>query len=318
MQQQHAVMHDTYKVCAHVGDDAHGAIFPAHAMHAIMYHQPPLIMMQLCVRVGEVLAPLVSSLPLELRPKMEQFLSKCFEVFDDLDCSLLEMNPFTLDSSGQPFPLDIRMELDDTAAFRNAGKWGPDIEFPLPFGRTLTGAEEFIHGLDESTGASLKFTVLNPKGRVWLMVAGGGASVIYADTVGDLGFAQELGNYGEYSGAPNTAETYAYAKTVLECATGNPDGRGRALLIGGGIANFTDVAATFKGIISAIRENADAIKASNMRLYVRRGGPNYQQGLAAMKEMGADLGIPVEVYGPESSMTGICKAAIEYVQSSDN
>lgn len=60
-----------------------------------------------------------------------------------------------------------------------------------------------------------------------------------ADTVGDLGFAQELGNYGEYSGAPNTSETYAYAKTVLECATANPDGRGRALLVGGGIANFT-------------------------------------------------------------------------------
>lgn len=60
-----------------------------------------------------------------------------------------------------------------------------------------------------------------------------------ADTVGDLGYAQELGNYGEYSGAPNTAETYLYAKTVLECVTANPDGRGRALLIGGGIANFT-------------------------------------------------------------------------------
>ncbi len=27
------------------------------------------------------------------------------------------------------------------------------------------------------------------------MVAGGGASVIYADTVGDLGYAHELGNY---------------------------------------------------------------------------------------------------------------------------
>lgn len=33
------------------------------------------------------------------------------------------------------------------------------------------------------TSASLKFTVLNPKGRIWTMVAGGGASVIYADTV---------------------------------------------------------------------------------------------------------------------------------------
>ena len=54
------------------------------------------------------------------------------------------------------------------------------------------------------TGASLKLSILNPKGRVWTMVAGGGASVIYADTVGDLGYAEELGNYAEYSGAPNT------------------------------------------------------------------------------------------------------------------
>lgn len=36
------------------------------------------------------------------------------------------------------------------------------------------------------------------------MVAGGGASVIYTDTVADLGYSAELGNYGEYSGAPNT------------------------------------------------------------------------------------------------------------------
>lgn len=66
-----------------------------------------------------------------------------------------------------------------------------------------------------------------------------GALLLPTDTVGDLGYAQELGNYGEYSGAPNTVETYQYAKTVLECVTANPDGRGRALLIGGGIANFT-------------------------------------------------------------------------------
>lgn len=37
------------------------------------------------------------------------------------------------------------------------------------------------------------------------MVAGGGASVIYTDTVADLGYSSELGNYGEYSGAPNTS-----------------------------------------------------------------------------------------------------------------
>lgn len=32
------------------------------------------------------------------------------------------------------------------------------------------------------------------------MVAGGGASVIYSDTICDLGGAGELANYGEYSG----------------------------------------------------------------------------------------------------------------------
>ena len=44
-------------------------------------------------------------------------------------------------------------------------------------------------------------------------------------------------------------ETYMYARTLLDCATANADGRARALVVGGGIANFTDVAATFKGII---------------------------------------------------------------------
>jgi hypothetical protein len=33
------------------------------------------------------------------------------------------------------------------------------------------------------TSASLKLAILNPKARIWTMVAGGGASVIYADTV---------------------------------------------------------------------------------------------------------------------------------------
>ncbi|KAL4438042.1 hypothetical protein ABPG77_004263 [Micractinium sp. CCAP 211/92] len=177
--------------------------------------------------------------------------------------------------------------------------------------------ESAVQGLDEATGASLKLSILNPKGRIWTMVAGGGASVIYADTVGDLGYAHELGNYAEYSGGPSTAETHAYARTLLDAATANPDGRGRALIVGGGIANFTNVAATFKGIIQAFRERAAAIKASKMKIFVRRGGPNYKAGLDMMRALGAELGVPIEVYGPEASMTGICQHAIDYISSFD-
>jgi succinyl-CoA synthetase beta subunit len=50
------------------------------------------------------------------------------------------------------------------------------------------------------------------------MVAGGGASVVYSDAIAAHGYAHELANYGEYSGAPTEGQTYEYAKTISECA----------------------------------------------------------------------------------------------------
>ncbi|KAF5203181.1 Atp-citrate synthase [Thalictrum thalictroides] len=260
---------------------------------------------------SETCAPLVATLPLEIKDTIEEFINVVYAIFLDLDFTFLEMNPFTL-VDGKPYPLDMRVELDDTASFKNFKKWG-GIKFPMPFGKVMSPTESFIHGLDEKTSASLKFTVLNPKGRIWTMVAGGGASVIYADTVGDLGYASELGNYAEYSGAPNEEEVLQYARVVIDCATADPDGRRRALVIGGGIANFTDVAATFSGIIRALREKESKLKAARMHIYVRRGGPNYERGLAKMRILGEEIGIPLEVYGPEATMTGICKQAIDCI-----
>lgn len=66
-----------------------------------------------------------------------------------------------------------------------------------------------------------------------------------------------------------------------------------------------------------MREKADAIKAARMRIFVRRGGPNYQTGLALMRALGAETGIEIEVYGPDCSMTGICQRAIEYIRELD-
>ena len=81
----------------------------------------------------------------------------------------------------------------------------------------MTKEEAYIQKLDGSTGASLKLTVLRPVGRVWTMVAGGGASVVYSDAIAAHGFAHELANYGEYSGAPSEGQTYEYAKTIRAC-----------------------------------------------------------------------------------------------------
>ena len=45
-------------------------------------------------------------------------------------------------------------------------------------------------------------------------MAGGGASVVYSDAIAAHGFADELANYGEYSGAPTEGQTYEYSKTI--------------------------------------------------------------------------------------------------------
>ncbi|QQP51849.1 ATP-citrate synthase, partial [Caligus rogercresseyi] len=161
----------------------------------------------------------------------------------------------------------------------------------------------FIADIDAKTGASLKLTILNPKGRIWTMVAGGGASVIYADTVSAYGGASELANYGEYSGAPSEQQTYDYAKTILSLMTKEQHDNGKVLIIGGGIANFTNVAATFKGIVRAIEEYQNKLKEFNITIFVRRAGPNYQEGLRVMREVGKNLEIPIHSNAEKSTTT---------------
>jgi ATP-citrate lyase beta-subunit len=253
------------------------------------------------------------NLPADLEDKetVEAFVKALYKFFCDYHYTYLEINPFALEK-GKVVPLDTVARVDDYAAFSCAEKWGK-IEFPKAFGMTMTPEERRIEEIDDRTGASLKLIILNPEGRVWNLVAGGGASVIYADTVVDLGLAKELANYGEYSGDPSTEDTYEYTKVILDMMTRkkDPQGRPKFLLVGGGIANFTDVAETFKGIIKAIEEYKEKLKAVNAKIYVRRGGPNYEAGLAAFRRLGEKLGVPIQVFGPETHMSKIVRMVLE-------
>ncbi len=272
-------------------------------------------------KVAEIKVPILggiekadfSKLASEIGKRGDQvlpFIKKLYNFYAENGFSYLEINPFTFDSQGKLVALDMVAKVDDTANFDCRNTWGK-LEFPKPFGASSTKEEEFVHHLDEQSGASLKLTILNPEGRVWTMVAGGGASVIYSDTVCDLGFAKELANYGEYSGDPSRDLTYQYAKTILELMTRKKNPNGKFLIIGGGIANFTDVAATFTGIIQALTEYKEKLIENNVKIYVRRGGPNFQEGLAKMRKLGETLGVPIEVYGPETHMTKIVSLALK-------
>jgi ATP citrate (pro-S)-lyase len=286
--------------------------------------------------IATIKETLLKDVPEFKRDVLVDFITRLYAVYVDLHFTYLEINPLVVTDpvegqTPQVMYLDLAAKLDQTAEFEAGPKWavarspqntgvvtseqhvdqGPPMVFPAPFGRELTKEEAYIQELDGKTGASLKLTVLNREGRVWTMVAGGGASVVYSDAIAALGFANELANYGEYSGAPTETQTYEYAKTILDLMTrGDVNAEGKILFIGGGIANFTNVATTFKGIIRALTEFKQALINHKVRIFIRRGGPNYQEGLRAMRQLGDTLGVEIQVFGPETHITEIVPLAL--------
>ncbi len=263
----------------------------------------------------EIATGIRASIPKDVAEKDKEafadFAIGFFKAYRELNFAYLEINPFVMQGSKIEL-LDMVAKLDDTAGFMMREQWG-DVEYPTSFGMEEKSPEVLaIEDADSKSGASLKLTILKPEARIWTMVAGGGASVVYADTIADLAGIEDLANYGEYSGGPTTSETKFYAETILDLMTRSKDAKGRdkVLIIGGAIANFTDVAKTFTGIIQAFENYADKMKAVGIKIYVRRGGPNYEKGLKDIKEAADRLGLYIEVYGPETHVTDIVRMAL--------
>ncbi len=264
----------------------------------------------------EIAEKIKANIPADVKDEDKENFAKFaigfFKAYRELNFAYLEINPFVMQGNKIEL-LDMVAKLDDTAGFMMVDEWG-DVEYPTAFGMEAKSPEvEAIEEADAKTGASLKLTLLKPEARIWTMVAGGGASVVYADTIADFAGIEDLANYGEYSGGPTTGETKFYAETLLDLMTRekDPKGRDKIMIIGGAIANFTDVAKTFTGIIQAFEEYADKMKEVGVKIYVRRGGPNYEKGLKDIKEAADRLGLDIEVYGPETHVTDIVRMALE-------
>jgi len=171
----------------------------------------------------------------------------------------------------------------------------------------VNSIEKQIKNLDESTGASFKFKLLNKNGSIWTLVAGGGASVLYTDAIVNSGYKEQLGNYGEYSGNPSRAYVFKYVDMVLQTILSSNTKEQIYLFVGGGISNFTDVYKTFEGILDGIQKYANKIKKRNIKIFVRRGGLNYKKALTVFQQICEDLDIYCQCFGPEIHITKYIK-----------
>jgi ATP citrate (pro-S)-lyase len=63
-------------------------------------------------------------------------------------------------------------------------------------------------------------------------------------------------------------------------------------------------------VIRALREVSGQLNEHKVRIWVRRAGPNYQEGLKNIKAVGQELGLNMHVFGPEMHVSGIVPLAL--------
>ena len=255
-----------------------------------------------------------------------EVVEKLVNIFNNNFGNLLEVNPLCLlKANNESFflPIDFAFQIDSTSSSFLSKETQELLTVNSVAKKSKIKVEEDISNLDEKTGASLKFTVLNKNGKIWTLVAGGGASVLFTDAISRLGYSNELANYGEYSGNPTSDEVYNYC-TLIFNYLGNQEKDFTSgldhvkLYIGGGVSNFTDVGQTFKGIIKAIEQNETLLKDNRIRVYVRRGGVNEAQGLKSLKETLDRLNIPNIIYGSDEFITKIVSDTLDNKEKNNN
>lgn len=235
------------------------------------------------------------------------WLAQLLERMQQYHFSFLEINPFVR-SGDNSVLLDAAVLVDTTKLHQLPG-W---VYEHVQGGRTKSEAEERVAALDESSTAAFALTVFNPDAAIFTLLSGGGASLVTIDTLVGEGLEAEIGNYGEYSGAPTREETKMYTSELLTLLFASKAER-KVLIVAGGVANFTDVLATFAGIVDACTDYLDEFSKQSVMVRVRRGGPRQAEGLKLLEDFFREAGIPAVVSDPSVTLPEVAAEAKEFL-----
>jgi len=190
---------------------------------------------------------------------------KMWEIYKDLDASLVEINPLVLTKEGKVVALDAKMDIDDNALFRH-----PDLA-------ELEDEEQLPPQEREAKKYNLNYVKLN--GNIGCMVNGAGLAMTTMDIVKLAG--GEPANFLDVGGGANV-EQIANAFRIL---MGDPDVKVVFINIFGGILRVDRLA---KGIIEASK-----MVEIRVPIVARLEGTNAEEGRKLLLESGLDI-IPVK------------------------
>lgn len=217
--------------------------------------------------------------------KVQDIANKLYNCFLQEDVRSIEINPLVLTKDEDWVAADAKVALDDDAMYRHKERQYPPRSM---MGRPPTKREVDAARIDSGEkyyrGTASKYIELD--GDVGVMFSGGGASIAAMDALLHAGLFPA--NYTEYSGNPPREKVYKLTKVVLS----KPNIK--ALWITGAVANSTDIAETFKGIIEALDE-------ANWKkpIVIRRAGPNDKEAMKCMQACADRNGFELHMSGKE-------------------
>jgi len=186
------------------------------------------------------------------------FFSTLVRAYQELDCSLLEINPLVLTRQNQLIALDAKLNFDDNALFRH-----PDIE-------ELRDPSEEEPAEIEARQFDLSYVKLD--GSIGCMVNGAGLAMATMDIIRHHGGMPA--NFLDVGGGATQEKVTAAFKII----TADPAVRGIFVNIFGGIMKCDTIA---HGVVAAVKE-----VGLKVPLVVRLEGTNVELGKKILAESG--------------------------------
>lgn len=134
------------------------------------------------------------------------------EAFTRFDALLLECNPVILDETGRWWVVDVHLEVDDDALYRQK-ELIEAAPFSVALANKRTAFESRALEIDRADHRGVAGRLIPFDGNIGLLIGGGGASLTTMDALFDAGL--KPANYCEIGGNPSVWKIKELTKLVL-------------------------------------------------------------------------------------------------------
>ncbi|MBW1690532.1 MAG: acetate--CoA ligase family protein [Deltaproteobacteria bacterium] len=204
-------------------------------------------------------------------------ISRLYRLYKKYDATLAEINPLALAADGSFAAVDMRVDIDDDALFRQGSSLvSMGIQIREERGREPTPLEMKAKEIDEIDHRGVAGRFVEFDGDIGLIIGGGGASLCIFDAIRN--YSGSPANYCEIGGNPTVTKVKRLAKLLLT----KPGVKGIGVITN--VLSNTRVDLIARGVILAFMELG--IDIGNYPIVFRSAGSYEKDGYKILDKYG--------------------------------